>query len=360
VTGPLRFTFEGRALAGRDGQSIGGALHAAGVTTLSWSAKYRRPRGLRCCSGSCPCCQVIVDGRPGVPACVTPLRGGEQVARMRPAAARLPLDRLARFAPAGFYYERFRRRPRLWALAERRRATRAGVAPLPPAAAGARDGYEELAVDVLVVGAGTDGLTAARDAARRGDRVLVADTDWEAGGRLLSRPGGRERARELAAEAAGAGAELRLGWTAIGVFEGGAIALAGEPGVAVVHPQTVHLATGERDRELAIPDGDLPGVLLAGAAHRLVVREGVRPGRAAVIAAAGADADRTGSVLAAAGVAIAAVCEPADVVAAHGRGRVAAVSVRRRGGVERVRCDTLVVALGRSPADELARIGPPA
>ena len=44
--------------AGIAGQSIGAALHAAGIRVLSTSAKYHRPRGLYCVAGACPSCSV--------------------------------------------------------------------------------------------------------------------------------------------------------------------------------------------------------------------------------------------------------------------------------------------------------------
>ena len=128
MSSPVTFEFEGRRVDGRPGQSIGAALHAAGTTTLGWSSKYRRPRGLRCMRGACPCCTVAIDGQPQ-PACMIPLAGGERVHRLRPRWGRLPLDRLGALAPAGFYYERFRRSPRLWGRAERVLATLAGAVP---------------------------------------------------------------------------------------------------------------------------------------------------------------------------------------------------------------------------------------
>src|SRR5579863_5105106 len=80
---PVSFTFEGRTVSGFAGEPIAAALHASGVTVLSRSFKYRRPRGLHCMSGSCPNCSMRVDGLPGVMTCEEPLRGGERVERER-------------------------------------------------------------------------------------------------------------------------------------------------------------------------------------------------------------------------------------------------------------------------------------
>ena len=66
----LRFTFDGKSLNGHDGDTIASALAATGITVLSRSFKYHRPRGLLCCSGACPNCLVQVEKEPNVRACV--------------------------------------------------------------------------------------------------------------------------------------------------------------------------------------------------------------------------------------------------------------------------------------------------
>ena len=73
--------FEGRQVRLEPGDSIASALFRAGVRIFSRSFKYRRPRGLYCLTGDCPNCQLMVDGEPGVRACVTPARAGQRVAR---------------------------------------------------------------------------------------------------------------------------------------------------------------------------------------------------------------------------------------------------------------------------------------
>jgi sarcosine oxidase subunit alpha len=353
VTERARFIFEGRTVDAVAGQSIGAALHAQGIRTLSWSAKYRRARGLRCVRGACPCCALRVDGLPGVPACTTPVRGGETVERERPAAARLPLDRLSRFAPAGFYYERLAHSPRLWRRAERVLAHLAGIAQVP--AALPLGGYREERVDVLVVGGGRAGLRAACDYASGGSSVLVVERDHEAGGSLLAEPGGRLAAEGLAAAASAAGAKLVLGATVIGLYDDGLIGVVDAGGLLALRAAQVVFATGGHDRELAFPNGDRPGVLLAGGAQRLLVRDGVRPGNVAVTVGVDGHGEHVTNLLRDAGVTIAAECHPADVIAAHGRHAVQAVTLRAGRGERRIACDTVIVALGRRPADELKR-----
>jgi len=78
-TKTLRFTFEGRPVEGREGDTVASALHAAGVWKLSESQKLHRPRGFYCAIGNCSSCHMVVDGIPNVKTCITPLRAGMDV-----------------------------------------------------------------------------------------------------------------------------------------------------------------------------------------------------------------------------------------------------------------------------------------
>lgn len=351
---PVRFTFEGREITAEDGQSIAGALLAAGVRALSWGPKYRRPRGYRCGAGACPGCTLRVDGLPGTLACMTPVRGGERVERIRPPLGWLPADRLGRLAPAGFQGSRLLRGSRTWQGAERVLAHLAGQAPLPAQGAATIGSFAERSVDVLVVGAGETGLRTAAAAAREGEAVLVVDRDWLPGGTLRLETDGASVGDRLAAGARDAGAQILLRTTAIGAFDDGVEGVVTEEGLLAVRAaRTVH-ACGSRDREVSLPDGDRPGVMLASAVRRLVVREGVRPGHRAVLVESApgvAGASTIAALLREAGVQIVARCAPADVQAIHGRTAVTGATI----GGHRLACDLVVIDAGRHPNDELAR-----
>ena len=72
----VKFTFDGVAYEGFEGEPILAALHAAGVRTIGHSANTHRPRGLYCAIGNCSSCMATVDGEPNVRTCVTPLKEG--------------------------------------------------------------------------------------------------------------------------------------------------------------------------------------------------------------------------------------------------------------------------------------------
>ncbi|MGE4352540.1 MAG: (2Fe-2S)-binding protein [Oscillospiraceae bacterium] len=72
----VTFTFDGRELTGYEGEPIAAALKAAGVMIHRYTTKQHKPRGIFCAIGRCTDCVMVVDGKPNVRTCVTPLREG--------------------------------------------------------------------------------------------------------------------------------------------------------------------------------------------------------------------------------------------------------------------------------------------
>jgi predicted molibdopterin-dependent oxidoreductase YjgC len=72
----VQFTFDGRTLEGFEGEPIAVALRSNGVVVHRYTTKRNEPRGVFCAIGRCTDCIMVVEGRPNVRTCVTPLRGG--------------------------------------------------------------------------------------------------------------------------------------------------------------------------------------------------------------------------------------------------------------------------------------------
>ena len=73
----VTISFNGEPLQAYAGDVLAAALLAHGIRTLRRTG--RDERGLYCGIGHCFECQVTVDGRPGVRACLTPVRDGMRV-----------------------------------------------------------------------------------------------------------------------------------------------------------------------------------------------------------------------------------------------------------------------------------------
>lgn len=378
----LRFTFDGKVVEAHPGDTVGAALHAAGHTTLSRSFKYHRPRGLLCCAGQCPNCLVDVDGAPGVRACTEPVREGMTVTPQN-AWPSLGFDALRAvdrvggpFTPPGFYYKMLIRPRAAWRLAEPMIRRIAGLGRLDPRVTARqwRTDYRRRHCDVLVVGGGIAGLAAAVRAAGLGADVVLADDGPEPGGRCLAE-GDSARVAALADHARAAGVELLTGASALGFFDG-LVAVWQDSVLHQVRAARTVVATGAVEQPLVFAGNDLPGVMLAGAAQRLMTLYGVAPGTRAVVAGVGdpaldaalalhragievaavADARRspTGDAVAALRAAGVPLLEGHTVVRATGRQRVAKVTLAGPGSARStLRADLLVVSGGMAPATSL-------
>ncbi len=179
----ISFTFDGKQVQAYEGDTVGSALYAAGQRTFSRSFKYHRRRGLMCCAGQCPNCIVAVDGAPGARACVEPVREGMRVEHLN-ARPSLDFDVMRAtdlaggpFTPPGFYYKTFIKPRRLWPLYEKILRNAAGLGKLRERQADRewRTEYRRRHADVLVVGGGAAGLSAAVAAAELGADVVLVD-----------------------------------------------------------------------------------------------------------------------------------------------------------------------------------------
>ncbi|AWW26651.1 (2Fe-2S)-binding protein [Acetobacterium carbinolicum] len=75
----VTFYFDGKPIEGYEAEPIAMALRAAGVMALRHTHKENTPRGIFCAIGRCTDCVMVVDGKPNVRTCVTPLVAGMTV-----------------------------------------------------------------------------------------------------------------------------------------------------------------------------------------------------------------------------------------------------------------------------------------
>ncbi len=158
----------------------------------------------------------------------------------------------------------------------------------------------ELAVDVLIIGGGPAGLTAAATLAPRiKGRVLVLDREKDAGGipRHSNHPGygirdmktfisGPAYAHRLVEKAAHAGATIRTQAMVTGWVAARSVEVTTPQGRLRIEAKAIILATGARERPRParlIPGGRPAGVFTTGELQNLVHLHHRAPGRRAVI-----------------------------------------------------------------------------
>lgn len=368
---PLRFRFDGRDFTGFAGDTVASALLAAGVRIFGRSFKYHRPRGVWGGWNDDP--NAIVDIRaggavfPNCQATTTLLAEGMEVRAVNawPTAERdvkSLLDLGSRFLPAGFYYKTFIWPD--WHLFEPSIRRMAGLGVLSDEVAqdfNATLVHEDC--EVLVVGGGAAGLTAARAAAEAGRSVLLVEDHATLGGGLLGRkapieglaPGGWIAAQHDAIIAAGGRVLTRT--TAVGVYDHRAVTLVEECGIGRapivrrVRPDRMVLASGAIGRPVTFVNNDRPGVMSLEGAGELLARYGVLAGKRIAVLSNRPDAREMAQGLEEAGAEVRVFDAVGARAEAIGRRQVRALRVDG----ESYDCDTVLASAGLTPTIHLWR-----
>ena len=145
--------------------------------------------------------------------------------------------------------------------------------------------------DLIVVGAGPAGMSAAIEAAKHGARVTVFDENSRPGGQLFKQIhkffGSKEHhakvrgfviGEELMEEAARLGVDVRLDSTVIGLYQDKEVVVRKGDEVSHHKADAIVIATGAAENMVTFEGWTLPGVIGAGAAQTMMNLHGVRPG----------------------------------------------------------------------------------
>lgn len=287
--------FDGRSIASRPGQTVAAALTAAGIR--AWrTTRHGAPRGLFCGMGVCQDCLVTIDGRPNQRACMAKISGRHEV-RSQDA---LP-----------------------------------GLLAEGTGEAGTRQPER---VEVLVLGGGAGGLTAAAVAAEAGAEVVLVDERPNPGGQFYKQPAGDPLwddaqfagGRKLIARAHAAGVRFVAGtaWSAALPLQ---VEVFGEQGARSFRPRRLVVATGAFERPLPVPGWTLPGVMTVGAAQTLLRSYGVIAGRRVLVAGNGPLNLQVAGELRRAGAEVVAAAEAAPRPGIGALGRLAAMAATAPG-----------------------------
>lgn len=195
--------------------------------------------------------------------------------------------------------------------------------------------------EVLIVGGGPAGLSAAIEAANRGASVLVCDENKRAGGQLFKQIHkffgskahnagirGIDIARQLLRDTEESGVEVWLDSPVLGVFSGNRAAVLRNGVTETVEAGRILICTGGGENALRFPGWTLPGVMGAGAAQTMVNVNRVLPGRRILMVGSGNVGVIVAYQLLQAGAQVAGIVEGMDHVGAYG---VHAAKLRRAG-----------------------------
>jgi len=155
--------------------------------------------------------------------------------------------------------------------------------------------------DLVIIGAGPAGLTAAKGAAVHGVKVLVIDENDTPGGQLFTQThkffGSKEHmagirgfqiGQQLLEDLSKLGVEISLNTVALGMFPDKKVMFVkGEDKVKTINARIILLATGALEKPLMFKGWTLPGVMGAGAAQTMMNISRVLPGKKALMVGSG-------------------------------------------------------------------------
>ncbi|MBC7335581.1 MAG: FAD-dependent oxidoreductase, partial [Clostridia bacterium] len=262
---------------------------------------------------------------------------------------------------------------------------------------------EEVEVQVLIIGGGPAGLSAAIELGRRGIKTLIVEDKSALGGKLVLQThrffGSSEavyagtRGIDIAAKLeekvrAFPAVEVWLNSVALAVFSDHKVGiLRNGKDYVLVEPEVLLVSTGAREKPLVFRGNTLPGVYGAGAFQTLVNRDLVKAAERLFIVGGGNVGLIAGYHAIQAGIQVAGLAEALPecggykvhrdklsrlgvpiytshtVISANGKDQVESVTIAQvdekfnpiPGTEKSFACDTLLIAVGLDPVDEFYR-----
>ncbi|WP_281362662.1 2Fe-2S iron-sulfur cluster-binding protein [Vreelandella maris] len=292
---PITFQFEGTNYHGVEGDTLASALIANGRYLLSRSFKYHRPRGPLTMAGQDANTLVQLPDEPNVLADTHPLSQGLAVTGQNYSGSLdhdsdMKLGKFSKFMPVGFYYRSFYKPKGAWKFWESLIRKKAGLGRYDLNATGSYHDKAYLFADVVVVGSGPAGLKAALTAAEGGAKVLLVEQQSQLGGALTYARfddagvrAGQVREALIPAVEAHVNIHVLCKATCNGWFTDNFLPVIQGTRMYKVRAQECIVAAGAFDQPAIFRNNDLPGVMLASAAQRLIRHYAVRPGKRAVV-----------------------------------------------------------------------------
>lgn len=355
----IAFYWNKEKMQAHEGEIISSVLFANGIRLFGYHVKDKSPQGIFCANGQCSQCTVIANGIP-VKACMTEIKENMVVESVD------------------------------------------GLPELP----GVADNFEfaktpEVETDVLIIGGGPAGLSAALQLGERGIDTIIVDDKNQLGGKLVLQTHkffgsiedcyagtrGIDIAKILENEIGKhSSVKTWLNSTAVYVFGDKKVGIVADGlRYSIIGTKVLLNAAGARENSLVFPGNTLPGVYGAGAFQTLVNRDLVKPAKKLFVVGGG----NVGLIAAyhalQAGIHVVGLVEAlsqcngyqvhADkikrlgvpiytrhtIVGANGKDHVDSITIseidehfKPIGNTEKTyECDTVLIAVGLSPINEL-------
>jgi sarcosine oxidase subunit alpha len=284
---PINFTFEGESFTAFEGDTISSALWAAGQKVLGRSFKYHRPRGVLSLANH-DVNILMTDGTDtNIRADVVEVKDGMKLFAVNTSGGvkkdkNRIVDSISPLLPVGFYYKAFHTPRKLFPFWEGmiRKAAGLGVVNFDYPRIVKRKLHSHC--DLLIIGAGPTGLSAAYVAAKAGLEVTIVDENRHIGGSLSYDHGGHQVSAEYAEDLRKKveslpNITLRTGAYAAGYYPDHLIPIVEASGITKLRSKAVIVASGAFEQPPVFRYNDLPGVMLGSAAQRLIHRYSVKP-----------------------------------------------------------------------------------
>ena len=230
---------------------ISSALFANGIHIFGRHKKDNSAQGIFCANGQCAQCLVMADGRP-VKSCITPVKKGMDVRSLDGLPELLSDDKVVKTG---------------------------GKIPV-------------VKTTVLIVGGGPAGLSAALELANKKIKCIICDDKQVLGGKLsLQTHNFFGSIKDCYAGSRGIDigvllsskiekektVDIWLNSPVVGVFSDKIVGVLKNGEYKLVKPEILLITAGAREKNLAFPGCDLPGVYGAGAFQTLVNRDLIKP-----------------------------------------------------------------------------------
>jgi len=247
----VSFSFNGKKLTAKKNEMISSALFAHGIHIFGRHEKDNSPQGMFCANGQCSQCLVIANGIP-VKSCITPVKEGMDVRSLEGLPSLLDDDKVVKTG---------------------------GKIPVVKTLA-------------LIIGGGPAGMSAAIELGKMGVKCIVTDDKQELGGKLSLQTHNffgsirdcfaGSRGMDIGTDLASLveidkNIDVWINSPVVGVFVDGMVGIVKNDKYVLVKPKNLLITTGAREKTLAFPGCDLPGVYGAGAFQTLVNRDRIKP-----------------------------------------------------------------------------------